>query len=130
MCLTAFALNCPPSELPDLTNVSRLVKAVRDFRDEVLSNYTETQIVTCIEYALRGDEREDPEGTGTNLNSDKDVSELPDCARSVTRQVLEEALSYGIDAKAKEEVTLPQLERIVMLAALHSGTDVLKGEHA
>ena len=129
LCLTAFALNCPPSELPDLNNVPELVQAVRDFRDEVLSRYTETQIVTCIEYALRGDGQEEHEGTGTNVNSEEDVSELPDCARSVARQVMAEALSYGMDADVKYEATLPQLERMVMLAALHSGTDVLKGEH-
>lgn len=132
LCLTAYALNCPSNELPDLNNVSKLVNAVQDFRDTVLLNYTETQIVTCIEYALRGD---DPDGCetepdeGTNVKGLKDVSELPDCVKSVTRQVMTEALSYGIDANVKYEVTLPQLERLVMLAALHNGTDVLKGEH-
>ena len=133
LCLTAFALNCPSRELPDLNNVSELVKAVMDFRDTVLLKYTETQIVTCIEYVLRGDDPDccdtvEADG-GTNVNGLKDVSELPDCVKSVTRQVMAEALSYGMDADVKYEVTLPQLERMVMLAALHSGTDVLKGEH-
>ena len=111
------------------------MKAVTDFRDTVLLKYTETQIVTCVEYALKGDDPDgcdtgtEPDGEGTNVNGLKDVSELPDCMKSVTRQVMAEALSYGMDADVKYEATLPQLERMVMLAALHNGTDVLKGEH-
>jgi hypothetical protein len=83
---------------------------------------------------LKGDEPtagetlEDSEEDGERTNAN-DVSELPDCMKSVTRQVLMEALSYGIDANVKYELTLPQLEKLVMLAAIHSGVDVLKGEH-
>jgi len=143
--LTAYALNAPSRELPPLNDVDKVVKEVTRFRDEVLLGYTETQIMACVEYALRGDDPtldEDAEPTGgTNGNDDRDVedvedvkdgndvSDLPESALSATRQVLMEALSYGIDGDVKHEVTLPELERLVMLAAMHSGVDVLKGEH-
>lgn len=49
---------------------------------------------------------------------------------SSTRRIYLESLSYGVSEGIKDELTLPHLERIVILAALHSGVDVLKGEHA
>ena len=123
--LTAYALNTPSGELPRLDSVRVLVGKVRKFRDEVLSCFTETQILRCLEYALRGDEGDD-DGHGME-NESKDI---PEGLMSVSRQLMVEALSYGIDDDVKYDVTLPQLERIVTLAALHSGLDVLKGEHA
>ena len=135
LCLTAYALHTPAKELPQLYDVREIEKAMEGFRDEILLKFTETQIMTCIEYVLKGDdptagedyteqeEQDDP-------NDPNDPTELPPEMASVAKQALLHALSYGIDPAVQDYVTLPHLERITALAALHSGVDVLKDEHA
>lgn len=129
MYLTAFALNCPSSELPLLNDVKKLTKAVADFRDNVLLNFTITQILAAIDYALSGAQPE----VGEEVEVDgkkKQVDELPETVMTQSRQLLMEALAYGLDEKIQYDLTLPQLEKVVTLAAINSGVDVLKGEHA
>lgn len=54
---------------------------------------------------------------------------MPDEVMSNAKQLLCEALLQGIDAEVKNEVTIPQLERMVIVAALNKGVDILKNEH-
>lgn len=131
VCLTAYALNCPSNELPSLDRIGVLVAELAKFRDEVLLLYTDRQIMDAIEYALRGDSPsldEEKETTGEKEEKE-DVSALPEKLVSVSRQLLQEALSYGIDDECKNDLTVPELEKVIALAAMHSGVDVMKGEH-
>ena len=141
LCLTAYALHTPAKELPQLYDVREIEKAMEGFRDEILLKFTETQIMTCIEYVLKGDdptagedyteqEEHDDQNGQDDQNNPNDPTELPPEMASVAKQALLHALSYGIDPAVQDYVTLPHLERITVLAALHSGVDVLKGEHA
>ena len=135
LCLTAYALHTPAKELPQLYDVREIEKAMEGFRDEILLKFTETQIMTCIEYVLKGDDPTAGEDYTEQEEHDdqddpNDPTELPPEMASVAKQALLHALSYGIDPAVQDCVTLPHLERITALAALHSGVDVLKGEHA
>ena len=133
LCLTAYALHTPAKELPQLYDVREIEKGMAKFRDEILLKYTETQVMKCIEYVLKGDDPtvgEDCDEPDDAERETDDPSELPSEMVSVAKQALMQALSYGIDPAVQDYVTLPHLERITALAALHSGVDVLKGEHA
>lgn len=122
--LVAFALNCPDRELPDLSSLKELKKAVVKFRDEVLIHFTERQIMTAVDIALRGESPDlDPADA-------KAATEIPSETRSVYRQLFDQAMGYGISEGVKWEATPDELERMMILAALRDGADVLKGEHA
>jgi len=127
VCVTAYALNTPDAELPDLRKLSDLVKAVGDFKDSVLMGFTVGQILAAIEYALRGD---DPAEGEECECAESNPSELPPDLASAAKTILVNATSYGIDLDCCQRLTIPELERAVVLAAVHSGVDVMKGEHA
>ena len=52
--ILAYALGTPDDEMPPLTNKKKIEKGVVKFRDEVLVKYTDTQILTAIDYVLNG----------------------------------------------------------------------------
>lgn len=123
----AYALNCPSCKLPELDDTKKLKKEVEKFRDEVLINFTETQILYAIDYCLEGNDS--IEGEDYVDEEQKSVIEIPKEVSSMSNQLLCEALSYGIDIGVKDHLTIPQLDKLIIHAALHNGVDVLKNEH-
>lgn len=116
-------MNCPDNELPDLSSLKTLKKEVVKFRDGVLLHFTERQIMTAVDIVLRG---ESPDLDSEDV---KTVTEIPSEMKSVYRQLFNQAMGYGISEGVKDEVTVDELERMMVLAAIHNGLDVIKSEH-
>ena len=96
----------------------------------MLISYTDTQMLAAIDYALNGrDPTTNEDFTIEQKEAFREVYEVPDEVMSNAKQLLCEALLQGIDAEVKNEVTIPQLERMVIVAALNKGVDILKNEH-
>lgn len=128
---TAWALNCPDDELPKMNDVKNIIGAVKKFAEEVIINFTETQLFMAIDYALNGnDPTKDEDFTPEQRTALQEVTTPPDEVMSSAKQLLNEALSQGISGDVKYELTMPQLEKMIICAALSKGADVLKGEHA
>lgn len=79
--------------------------------------------MTAVDIALRG------EGDDVASDDVKTVTEIPCELKSVYRQLFNQAMSYGISEGVKDEVTVDELERMMVFAAIHNGLDVIKGEH-
>ena len=127
---TAWALNCPDAELPKATNTADIMNEVKEFAQNVLIDFTETQMLAAIDYVLNGrDSTTNEDFTPEQKDAFKEVYEVPDEVMSNAKQLLCEALLQGIDGEVKNEVTMPQLERMVIVAALNKGADILKNEH-
>ena len=127
---TAWCLNCPDDELPKMDDVKNIVGEVKKFATEVLVNHTITQVTMAIDYALNGsDPRTGEDYTDADKSQFEDVYEVPQSVLSASRQILNEALLYGMDEKVKDATTLPQLERMVVCAAMSKGADILKEQH-
>ena len=129
-----YALNCPDAELPDVRKTTRLAKKIEAFRDAVLLRFTETQLVTAIDYVLNGnkpdlDGIEEPEARKAAADAFAEIYDVPVETQSAAKQLLLQALTHGIDASVKYEATLEDLERMITVAALYKGADVLKNEH-
>lgn len=131
---TAYALNCPDNELPSLKDTKKLNEEIKRFYDDVLMPFSETQILAALEYALKGNlPTVDEDWYKTEEEASKTLEQiynLPSELKSVAKQLLAEAMTYGIDEKAKYDVTVDELERMIAVAAMHSGIDVIKNEHA
>lgn len=127
---TAWALNCPDDELPKATCTREIIGEVKEFAQKVLISYTDTQMLAAIDYALNGrDPTANEDFTPEQKDAFGEVYEVPDEVMSNAKQLLCEALLQGIDDEVKNEVTIPQLERMVIVAALNKGVDILKNEH-
>lgn len=123
---TVWALNCPDAELPKATNTADIINEVKEFAQNVLIDFTETQMLAAIDYVMNG---RDPT-TDENFSPEKnEVYEVPDEVMSNAKQLLCEALLCGVDSDVKNYVTIPQLERMIIVAALNKGADILKNEH-
>lgn len=130
MFFLAWALNCPDEELPSASNVKCLMTRIKKFAEEVLAKFTETQIVMAVDYALTGcDPTTSEDYTPEQKEAYKEVYDIPAAVKSNAKQLLAEALLQGISGDVKWEVTVPQLERMIICAALNKGADVLKNEH-
>lgn len=126
---TAYALNTPLSELPDLKKVSELNDKVLQFTSEVLNNFTESQIFAAISYAISGNDwRVGEEYTQQQKDDFNKIYDIPEEAYSNSKQLLAEALTYGLSDGIKD-FTIKELERMIIVAAMHEGIDVLKNEH-
>jgi len=131
----AYALGTPDGELPSLSDKKRIAEGVVKFRDEVLLKYTDTQIVAAIDYALNGNkpDLELPPGADeaekAEAESLAEVYDVPTEDHSIAKQILLQALAAKIPAEAAEYALLEDLERMVMVAAMHDGADILKNEH-
>lgn len=131
----AFALGTPDAGLPDLGDRKRIEQAVTGFRDEVLLKFTDTQIMAAVEYALNGVKPDLELPDGATDAEKKEAEELeriyePPCAdHSVAKQLILQALAAKIPAEAAEYALLEDLERMVLVAAMNAGADVLKNEH-
>jgi len=129
---TVFALNCPDTELPSLKDSKAINESLEKCRTEIVEHFSDTQIVAAIKYVMKGnDPDEDAEWNIEKKKDEFDSYNIPKGLQSQAKQILMEALSYGLDGKLKYEVTVPELERMVTVAAIHNGSaDVLKNENA
>ena len=124
----AWALNCPDDELPKVDDVRKINREVKDFAEKALLKHTTTEVLMAIDYALNGNDS----GVGEDITLDErqvkdDVSTPSAKMMSEARQLLAEAMSVGVSPEVKHEVTLPQLEKLVVCLALSKGgPDVLK----
>lgn len=127
----AWCLNCPDDELPKMDDVKNIVEQVKKFATEVLVNHTISQVTMAIDYAMNGNDPRDGEDFDDEKKKDDfdAIYEVPQSVMSSSRQILNEALLYGIDEKVKNTTTLPQLERMVVCAAMSKGADILKNQH-
>lgn len=127
LCLYAYALNADADELPDLSNTKDVVDAVSKFANDVLVDYTEDQLVAAIDYVLNGN---DP--TSNEEYADKpevqEVVSIPNGVKSVAQVLLHEAAMQGIGMDAVDMSTVPQLERMVLVAIMRKGVDIRKDQ--
>lgn len=122
----AYALGTPSNELEDLTSKRKLTKAVVKFRDEVLMDCTDTQIVSALSWCMNGNTLDDVD------EEEDDVTEPPDedgRNDSVAKQLLLEAYGEGVDDKVADYALLGDLRKMVLVAAMAKGRDVVKNEH-
>ena len=123
----AWALNCSDNELPQVDNVKKLMDAVKKFAQEVLVNFTTTQILMAVDYALNGNDPTAGESYNDEEKSAKEEATVPpDEIQSQARQLIVEAFTHGIAKDAADIVTLPQLEGMIICAAMASGVDLIK----
>lgn len=116
----SWALTLNDHELPSLNNIKETREQFQKFYDEVLICYTMTQIENAVDWVLNGE--------GYISTDECDNGDIPDELRSMTQQLYDQVLSYGLDSDVKYEITVPQLERMLVSAVLHKGIDVLKDE--
>ena len=114
-----------------------LEKCLDECQESIVNNFTETQIIAAVQYALRGNnpndevfEYEDKKDTKDTKSDAESVYDIPSELKSQAKQILAEAVSYGIGSDVQWQFTCPQLERMVTVAAMRSGLEVLKSEHA
>lgn len=106
------------------------MKRVVEFTSEVLIHFTHSQILCAIEYVMTGAEPTANEDWTPQKKKDfESVYEVPEACKSYAMQILNQALVRGIDYKVAENTTMTQLERMIIVAAMHDGADVLKNEH-
>lgn len=131
----AYALGTSDDELPGLNDAKKIQAAVVRFRDDVLLRCTETQILAAIDYALNGNKPDltlPPDATDAEKEETKkleDVYNVPCEDHSMAKQVLLQALTAKIPAEAANYALLDDLERMVLVAAMYEGADVVKNEH-
>lgn len=124
-----YCLYTPMEELVDLKSRRKATKAIARFVKDVLSGFTETQILAMVDYVMTGNDVNTLSGSYSDDSKPKSPSDIPDKCRSYTRLLLNNAIVQGVDAASCDDVTIEQLERILFLAALHDGTDSLKDKN-
>lgn len=122
---TAWALNCPDNELPKLTKAKYVLDEVKKFAQEVLVDFTITQILMAIDYALNGDDYVESY-TPEEKEAKAEVTVPPSEIMSEARHLISEALTQGMSSEVKDFVTVPQLEKMIVCAAMNNGADVMK----
>lgn len=133
--ILAYALGTPDDSLPSLSNQKEIKQAVLKFRDDVLINYTDTQIMCAIDYVLNGikpDLKLPPDATDEEKDEIKkleSVYDIPDAAHSMAKQLLLQAMSKKIPAEVANFAMIEDLEHMIAIAAMTNGVDVLKNEH-
>lgn len=135
--ILAYALGTDDSELPSLTDKKKIQDGVLKFRDDVLLKFTDTQIIAAVEYVINGlkPDLELPENENVSdeeLKRKRDLAEvyeIPTHDDSIAKQILLQALAAKIPAEAAKYALLEDLERMVMVAAMRDGADILKNEH-
>ena len=133
--ITAYALATADNELPSLHSKKKIEKAVLKFRDDVILPCTSTQILAAIDYVLIGNkpDLELPEDASEEAKEEADklaqVYKVPVEDQSMAKQLLLQALASNIPAEVANYAMLDDLERMVLVAAMHEGADVMKNEH-
>lgn len=132
----AYALGTSDDEMPDITNKKKIEAEVIKYRDEVLMKFTDTQILAAIDYVMNGTKPDlelpdDP----TEDKQKKEKEELaavydgPSELHSVAKQLFLQAVTEGMDADVAKYAMLDDLDRMVMVAAMKEGKDMMKSEH-
>lgn len=131
----AYTLGTPDDQLPEVTDKKKIQDGIIKFRDEVLMKCTDTQILAAVDYVLNGRK---PDLDIPEDASDEQKKEIESVAEtynistedhSVAKQLLLQALASKIPAEVADYALLDDLERMVMVAAMHDGADILKNEH-
>jgi hypothetical protein len=99
--------------------------------------FTDTQIISAVEYVLNGVKAdltlpEDANATEEELKRKQEleeVYEIPTQDQSMAKQILLQALSQKMPAEVAKYALLDDLERMVMVAAMHDNSNILKNEH-
>ena len=91
--------------------------------------------MAAIDYVLNGNKPDlelPPDPTDEKKEEVKKLREIYDIPtedHSIAKQLLLQALVAKIPAEVADYALLDDLERMIMVAAMHDGTDVLKNEH-
>ena len=131
----AYALGTSDDELPSSTDKKSIQKGILAYRDEVLMKCTDTQILAAIDYVLNGmkpnldipEDADDEQKKSDELLAE--TYDIPSEDHSIAKQLLLQALAAKIPAEAADYALLDDLERMVMVAAMQNGADILKNEH-
>lgn len=122
----SYVLFTDTCDLPSLNDKKKIVKAIARFTKDILSGFSETQIIACMSYVLTGND--ELEGMYGN-NETQSVKDIPDSCSSYAMQLLNKALAYNIPKDSADDKTIKQLEDILALVAIKSGQDVLKDKN-
>ena len=131
----AYTLGTDDNELPPITDKKKIQDGIIKYRDEVLMKCTDTQILSAIDYILNGRKPtlDIPEDASDEQKKEAqslaEVYDVPVEDHSVAKQLLLQALSSKIPAEAANYALLDDLERMVLVAAMHEGADIVKNEH-
>ncbi len=131
----AYALGTPDNELPSITDKRGIEKGIVKFRDDVLMKYTDTQILAAIDYVLNGTKPDlelPPDASEEKKEEVKKLHEIYDVPaedHSLAKQLLLQALAQKVPAEVANYALVEDLERMVLVAAMTEGVDVLKNEH-
>ena len=118
-----------------MTDKKKIQDGIIKFRDEVLMKCTDTQILAAVDYVLNGrkPDLDIPEDASDEqkkeIESVAETYNIPTEDHSVAKQLLLQALASKIPAEVADYALLDDLERMVMVAAMHDGADILKNEH-
>lgn len=131
----AYALGTPDNELPSITDKRGIEKGIVKFRDDVLMKFTDTQILAAIDYVLNGTKPDlelPPDASEEKKEDVKKLHEIYDVPaedHSLAKQLLLQALAQKVPAEVANYALVEDLERMVLVAAMTEGVDVLKNEH-
>lgn len=131
----AYALGTPDNELPSITDKKKIQKGIVKFRDDVLMKFTDTQILAAIDYVLNGTKPDlelPPDASEEKKEEVKKLREIYDVPtedHSLAKQLLLQALAAKVPAEVANYALVEDLERMVLVAAMTEGADVLKNEH-
>lgn len=118
-----------------MTDKKKIQAGIIKYRDEVLMKCTDTQILAAIDYVLNGrkPDLDIPESASEEdkreAESFAEVYEVPAEDHSIAKQLLLQALASKLPAEAADYALLDDLERMVLVAAMNEGVDVVKNEH-
>lgn len=105
------------------------------YRDEVLVKFTDTQVVAAVDYVLNGlkPDLDIPESASEEEKKEAEsleqIYDVPTEDHSLAKQLLLQALAAKLPAEAAEYALLDDLERMVLVAAMSEGADIVKNEH-
>lgn len=131
----AYALGTSDNELPSITDKKKIQKGIVKFRDDVLMKFTDTQILAAIDYVLNGTKPDlelPPDASEEKKDEVKKLREIYDVPtedHSLAKQLLLQALASKVPAEVANYALVEDLERMVLVAAMTEGADVLKNEH-
>lgn len=123
--VVAYAMNTPDADLAAIKSIKNLNAALDVFRREVLAPFAYSQIEAAVEFVMYGG---DPTAREYPEPGEDDVREVPEGVRSTARALLSYAVAAGIDEGGAKHVTVPHLERMIAVASMIRGADVLKSD--
>jgi len=122
--IMAYALGTPDDELPSIANKSEIEKGIMAYRDNVLLNFTDTQIVAALDYVLNGNkpDLEIPQDASEEKKSEieklREIYDVPNENHSLAKQLILQAMVEKIPEEATHYALLEDLERMLLVAAM------------